>query len=39
VGLPVFAHHPGAVERENHRELLDRDVVDDAVVGALQNVE
>src|SRR5437879_5933297 len=36
VRLPILTHHAGAVEAENHGQLLDRDVVDDAIVGALQ---
>ena len=36
VGRPVGADQPGAVHREAHRQILDRDVVDHLVVGALQ---
>jgi hypothetical protein len=36
VRLSVGADQPGAVHREAHRQVLDRDVVDDLVVGALQ---
>ena len=36
VGLPVLAHQPRAVHAEEHRQLLHRDVVDDVVVGPLQ---
>ena len=36
MGLPVIADEPGAVDREAHRQFLDRDVVHDLVVGALQ---
>jgi hypothetical protein len=36
MGRPVGADQPGAVEREAHRQLLDRHVMDDLVVGALQ---
>ncbi len=32
----VGAHQARAVEREHHRQVLDRDVVDQLVVGALQ---
>ena len=36
VRLAILADHARAVHAENHRQLLDGDVVDDAVVGALQ---
>ena len=36
MGRTVGADKPGAVEREAHRQPLDRDVVHDLVVGALQ---
>ena len=36
VGRAIGADQPGAVHREAHRQILDRDVVDDLVVGALQ---
>jgi hypothetical protein len=36
MGLAVFAHQSGAIHREDHRQLLHRDVVDDVVVGALE---
>ena len=36
VRRPVGADQPGAVHREAHRQILDRDVVDDLVVGALE---
>jgi hypothetical protein len=36
MGRAVGADQPGAVDREAHRQLLDRDVVHDLVVGALQ---
>ena len=36
MGRAVGADQPGAVDREAHRQVLDRDVVDDLVVGALQ---
>ena len=36
MGRAVGADQPGAVHREAHRQILDRDVVDDLVVGALQ---
>ena len=36
MGLPVGADQPGAVDREAHRQFLDRDVVHDLVIGALQ---
>jgi hypothetical protein len=36
VGRPVVADQAGAVHREGHVELLQADVVDDLVVGALQ---
>ena len=36
MGLAVIADQPGAVDREAHRQLLDRHVVHDLVVGALQ---
>ena len=36
VGRAVGADQPGAVDGEAHRQVLDRDVVHDLVVGALQ---
>ena len=36
MGRAVGADQPGAVDREAHRQVLDRDVVDDLIVGALQ---
>ena len=36
MGRAVGADQPGAVDREAHRQALDRDVVDDLVVAALQ---
>ena len=36
MGRAVGADQAGAVEREAHRQALDRDVVHDLVVGALQ---
>ena len=36
MGLAVGADEAGAVDRKAHRQLLDRDVVHDLVVGALQ---
>ena len=36
VGRAVGADEAGAVDGEAHRQLLDGDVVDDLVVGALQ---
>ena len=36
MGLPVGADQPGAVDREAHRQFLDRDIVHDLVIGALQ---
>ena len=36
VGLAVLAHESRAVHAEDDRQVLDRDVVDDVVVGALQ---
>jgi hypothetical protein len=36
MGGAVGADQPGAVHREAHRQILDRDVVHDLVVGALQ---
>ena len=33
---PVGADQAGAIHREAHRQLLDRDVVHDLVIGALQ---
>ena len=36
VGRSVGADQPGAIHREPHRQVLDRDVVDDLVVGALE---
>ena len=36
MGAAVGADQPGAVHGEAHRQILDRDVVDDLVVGALQ---
>ena len=36
VGRAVGADQPGAVQREAHRQILDRDVMHDLVVGALQ---
>ena len=36
MGRAVGADQPGAVDREAHRQVLDRDVVHDLVVGALQ---
>jgi hypothetical protein len=36
VGRAVGADQPGAVDREAHRQVLDRDVVHDLVVGALE---
>ena len=36
MGRTVGADQPGAIEREAHRQPLDRDVVHDLVVGALQ---
>jgi hypothetical protein len=35
----VGADQAGAVEREDDRQVLDRDIVDQLVVGALQEVE
>ena len=34
--LSVIADQPGAVDRKAHRQFLDRDIVYDLVVGALQ---
>ena len=36
VGRPVGANHAGPVDREPDGQLLDRDIMDDLVVGALQ---
>ena len=36
MGRAIGADQPGAVEREAHRQLLDRDVMHDLVIGALQ---
>lgn len=36
VGHAVFADKPGAVDGESDRKVLDRHIVDDVVVGALQ---
>ena len=36
MGRPVGADEAGAVDGEAHRQVLDRHVVDDLVVGALQ---
>ena len=36
MGRPVRADEPGAVDGEAHRKFLQRDVMDDLVVGALQ---
>ena len=36
MGLAVGAHQPGAVDRETHRQFLDRDIMYDLVIGALQ---
>ena len=36
MGLAVIADQPGAVDRKAHRQFLDRHVVHDLVVGALQ---
>src|SRR5690606_12734982 len=36
MGRPVCAHEPGSVDGEAYGELLDRDVMDHLVVGALQ---
>ena len=36
VGGTVSADVAGAVDREAHRQMLDRDVMDDLIVGALQ---
>ena len=36
MGRAVGADQPGAVHREAHRQILDRDVVHDLVVGALE---
>ncbi len=36
MGRAIGAHQPGPVEREHHRQLLDRHIVDQLVVGALQ---
>ncbi len=36
VRLPILTHHARAVEAEDYGQPLDRDVVDDAVIGALQ---
>src|SRR3546814_11192513 len=32
----IGADQPGAVDRETHRQVLDRDIVDDLIVGALE---
>ncbi len=36
MGLAVGADEPGAIDGKTHRQFLDRDVVHDLVVGALQ---
>ena len=36
MGLPVLADEPGPIDGKPHRQFLDRDVVHDLVVGALQ---
>ena len=36
MGRAVGADEPGPVDREAHRQVLDRDVVHDLIVGALQ---
>ena len=36
MGLPVISDKTGAIDGETHRQLLDRDVVDDLVIGALK---
>ena len=36
MGRAVGADQAGAIERESHRQALDRDVVHDLVIGALQ---
>jgi hypothetical protein len=33
---PSAPTRPGAIDREAHRQVLDRDVVDDLIIGALQ---
>ena len=36
MGLAVLAHQARAIHAEDHRQVLHRDVVDDVVVGALE---
>ena len=36
MGRAVGAHEPGAIDRKAHRQILDRDVMHDLVVSALQ---
>ena len=36
MGRAIAAHQPGAIQREHHRQILQGDVVNELIVGALQ---
>ena len=36
MGLPVASHKPCPVHRKEHRQVLDTDIVQDLVIGSLQ---